>query len=548
MKSIPYHIPAIILSLFLGACSPGGSDASPPAPPPNQSDVTAPVISLTGKAEMIAEEGGGFDDPGATATDDRDGSVTVTVRGAVDTSTIGTYILNYEAVDAAGNRSAAKRQVDVVGPVLFEFYTNKADRFKFPESLRKALDTYIYASQDVIDNDYESARQKLDVLFAEQPFGREIWTDGAFEQDTDVGFPIAYYALRMLDQITAIGQQETKETLIMTAIVTPCATVRRPYQPNLAAETVETVIKPQIVENNYLLLYEITEIFRIWFKAITRGSELKLQIYEMEECTTVDFSFDANRIFSYADIDQILSSVPQSVVDETDLWWTVYPTGEPDDVTGYRQTFVTGGMGTDRLRNGVIISDDWLFLNKPNDRGFGPYVKVEQLTYLPGWFLHEYMHHIYRTFPEYALEASSHQWFDRTIWPTDFVGRYEPDYYMESLEKRIYDAVPSLALRANGTRPVDVSRYDLSDLVGQYERKLRFTSPADRVEITQQGENLIWTNEDGESWTLSKKNGGLVLDYFGVEQPVDVVLTSRTDATTPIARLVYGGGFYYRMP
>ena len=39
-----------------------------------------------------------------------------------------------------------------------------------------------------------------------------------------------------------------------------------------------------------------------------------------------------------------------------------------------------------------------------------------------------------------------HQWFDRSTWPADFVGRYEPDYYEEAMTKRLQkQARPSLA-------------------------------------------------------------------------------------------------------
>ena len=43
------------------------------------------------------------------------------------------------------------------------------------------------------------------------------------------------------------------------------------------------------------------------------------------------------------------------------------------------------------------------------------------------------------------LEAGDHQWFDLSTWPDDFVGKWEPDYYAESIEKRLLDASPTLA-------------------------------------------------------------------------------------------------------
>jgi len=47
--------------------------------------------------------GSGFTDPGATCTDDRDATCTVTISGSVNTSQTGTYILTYSAKDSANN-------------------------------------------------------------------------------------------------------------------------------------------------------------------------------------------------------------------------------------------------------------------------------------------------------------------------------------------------------------------------------------------------------------------------------------------------------------
>ncbi|MCG8382622.1 MAG: DUF5011 domain-containing protein [Gammaproteobacteria bacterium] len=108
-----------IFSIALVACGGGGGSNKSPE------DKEEPVITLTGEAVINLHQGDTFTDPGATAIDDIDGSVDVTVSGAVDSTTIGTYILTYTAVDAAGNSSSTTRtvnvvdvSVDVVAPVL----------------------------------------------------------------------------------------------------------------------------------------------------------------------------------------------------------------------------------------------------------------------------------------------------------------------------------------------------------------------------------------------------------------------------------------------
>ncbi len=79
-------------------------------------DTTAPVITLSGSSTMNLTVGGTFTDPGATATDNVDGNLTssIVVTGSVNTSTVGTYTLNYNVSDAAGNAAAqVSRTVNV---------------------------------------------------------------------------------------------------------------------------------------------------------------------------------------------------------------------------------------------------------------------------------------------------------------------------------------------------------------------------------------------------------------------------------------------------
>ena len=107
----PYCL-ILLSSLLLTACG-GGSD---------KKDTTAPVITLNGEAQMNQYLGNTFTDPGATAVDDFDGSVTVTVTGAVDSSQTGEYSLTYSATDKAGNQASVVRTVivqqDTQAPVI----------------------------------------------------------------------------------------------------------------------------------------------------------------------------------------------------------------------------------------------------------------------------------------------------------------------------------------------------------------------------------------------------------------------------------------------
>ena len=85
----------------------------------------------------------------------------------------------------------------------------------------------------------------------------------------------------------------------MTAVVAPCATVTRPTLPDLEPETVELDIAPEILANDARVLELSTQLFRRWVEAITGGLKVDLRVFEMTECTTVDYTDDGAIILSY---------------------------------------------------------------------------------------------------------------------------------------------------------------------------------------------------------------------------------------------------------
>jgi serine protease len=80
-------------------------------------DTTRPVISLIGNQTISVVQGTSFNDPGATASDNRDGNITNTIAksGSVNTAQVGSYTLSYNVSDAAGNKATTvTRQVNVI--------------------------------------------------------------------------------------------------------------------------------------------------------------------------------------------------------------------------------------------------------------------------------------------------------------------------------------------------------------------------------------------------------------------------------------------------
>ncbi len=84
-------------------------------------DTTPPVISLLGDNPLTLEKDEPFSDPGATALDlvYGDLSAEIVSMGSVDTSTIGSYKIEYEVTDDSGNKGTATRTVNVVSEFQF---------------------------------------------------------------------------------------------------------------------------------------------------------------------------------------------------------------------------------------------------------------------------------------------------------------------------------------------------------------------------------------------------------------------------------------------
>ena len=79
-------------------------------------DTEKPVITIIGDSKTSVFVNSSYNDAGAVANDNIDGDITSKIEksGNVDISNVGEYIITYVVSDKAGNRSEAKRTVNVV--------------------------------------------------------------------------------------------------------------------------------------------------------------------------------------------------------------------------------------------------------------------------------------------------------------------------------------------------------------------------------------------------------------------------------------------------
>jgi len=80
-------------------------------------DKIFPIISMKGESYLKITKDSIYLDEGATAFDNIDGVIAVTVDGSVDPATIGTHIITYSAKDSSNNISTVERTVEVYVPL-----------------------------------------------------------------------------------------------------------------------------------------------------------------------------------------------------------------------------------------------------------------------------------------------------------------------------------------------------------------------------------------------------------------------------------------------
>lgn len=454
------------------------------------------------------------------------------LRSFAVTLTLALAILPGERLlNAQETAAPAKRMLAPYGPE------------RFPALYRESLDTFFLAQTEYRRKDYAGASKRLEAFWAKHRPASNEWTEyggtaDQMNQETGLNFgsPPCYYALRMLTDCTRWRMQMAKgnrnaptpSPVTWTVILVGKSngiepTTNAEWQANTGKQVAHRLVdalRDNTTAQN--LLNESTWLFREYVLAMTQG-RMSVQMRTLS-LPNVNVAVHARaKPYQIAEMtakgtNTVWSSVPENIRATTDWWWILYPSHVPEKYPDFKTTeFITGGMGVgpDGESPCFLIDDRWL-TRKPPHLGRGEYTAAERQAYLPQWLQHEFFHHLYRSYPDLKLEVKGHDWFDRATWPTDFVGNSEPDYYHQSLHKRLMKATPPLTekLRYRPPSKEQFRKITLNDVTGHYER-----SPVENgyhtgtITIVRQGGRplLRWKNSAGVAWNLTPdiENGAL---------------------------------------
>lgn len=494
----------------------------------------------------------------------------VVVDSAVGDSTVGdtedaTVADTTEVSDTASEETAVDSTPTdpaVTDAQLELFYGAHGGPDAFSEGYRTVVEAMLRAEDEVFRGDFDAAGARIAAVWAERPYGDASWSGlGTGANGTNVGDPPAYYGLRMLEQIVAdqaaVDTAPATATAVLKVILVGCAEGPLPKSwAELQAGTgaiEKRTLDPAVLADDYALVRQSLKLWQRYVLAATDGRlSIALDIVELPDTCAPTISeaspFRIARIGSTASVFDALGSS-----NDADWYWIVYPSMVPEEYPDFTTTeFISGGMGVAPNGGPLLLGDDRWLTRKPPHLGDGPYTEVERRVYLPQWMMHEHFHHFLREWPDFGLEASGHQWFDRSTWPADFVGRFEPDYYTEALNKRLKGASPPMHIRLRYAAPTAdaFAALTMDDVLGTYHR-LPFENGyhIGRIEAADGG--YQWRNDAGVTWRVTNDlaNGRLAtgadnpypeLDGFYVSLKRDAA----GDYTSAIEGLRFGGDLY----
>ncbi|MBK6995369.1 MAG: hypothetical protein IPH31_10750 [Lewinellaceae bacterium] len=399
---------------------------------------------------------------------------------------------------------------------LEDFFNCYGGQSAFSTHSVAAVTTFIEADNALQAGNYAQAKTMLDNLFNTYPRGSNIWWNVFNDPNgANLGTPHAYYGLRMMEDIIDHGLNGVPNVPAkkakMKIVLVGCS---EGIQPTTEAELqngtgpfVTHEMDPALKENDYRIVRQSFDLFSRYVTAITKGAlAVELEFVELDAlCLPVAVTTTLPHL-AYSGIQPVWDAMTEEAKDSTDWWWILYPSHVPEFPTFDDEAFITGGMGADYKGGPVFIIDDKWVVRKPAHLGNGLYSDIERRIYLPQWLQHEFFHHLYRIYPELALEVNGHDWFDINFWASDFEGQFESDYYSETLHKRLQVNCTPLATklitRVQDDLAAQYSTFSMDELTGPYSLDV-IQNPWHEGNIIEENGEYFWKNNANVQWKVT---------------------------------------------
>jgi hypothetical protein len=446
---------------------------------------------------------------------------------------------------------------------LDDFFNCYGGKSAFSAHSIAAVTTFVKADSALMAKNFVKAKSLIDNLFNTYPKGNNIWWN-VFNapNGANIGTPHAYYGLRMMEDIIDHGLNGDPNVLAkkvnMKIVLVGCS---KGIQPTTEAELlngkgtfVTHSIDSSLKKNNYRIVKQSYDLFLRYVNAITKGKlKIEVEFIELDTlCLPVGVTTSKPHL-AYSGIDPVWGALTQAAKDSTDWWWVMYPSHVPEYATFDDEAFITGGMGADYKGGPVFIIDDKWVVRKPAHLGKGNYSDIERRIYLPQWLQHEFFHHLYRIYPELALEVKGHDWFDPKFWPSDFKGQFETDYYSETLHKRLQvNCVPlatKLITRVESNSKTLFNTFSMNELFGAYSQDVVQNSWHEANIINENG-TYFWKNKANVKWKVTpnfatgKLETGNDCPYPGSDFFIELFRTVEGDFIPGAVGLKFSGELY----
>ena len=448
------------------------------------------------------------------------------------------------------------------GTSLPSFYSLYGGSSNFTQHTNDAIQTFIEVEEAISNEEFVRAKSVINELFDTYPKGSNIWYNVFNDpMGANLGTPHAYYGIRMLEDIVDYHLDPAENPVVKTAhmkvVLVGCSEGVQPRTQqelnNGGGVFVTNELDQSLIADDYCLIEQSLDMFLDYVSAISNG-ELEVEV-EYVVLPNVCMDVSVNRtppLRATGSIGPVWAAMDDEAKNNTDWFWIIYPSHVPEFPDFDDDAFITGGMGADSKGGPAFIIDDKWLVRKPAHLGNGMYNDIERRIYLPQWLQHEFYHHLYRIYPEFSLEVNGHDWFNRSFWPADFVGQFEPDYYAESLYKRLQDAcVPlSTKLITRNAEQVDLTPSMVMDeLLGAYSLD-NIGNPWHEAVIIEENGRYFWRNSANVRWQVTPNLEEAILEtgadcpYPGQNFKIELFRNANGDIVPGSIGLVFLGELY----